>query len=549
MDRREFISNSFSETHDPASTSSVRSQTGLSPYAGPWTLSEVKHLLRRAFCGAPKSECDYFLSQGMTASISEILTPLSSPPSAPLHVTTAYADPNVPFGQTWVNAPIDVLANPYRKTSFRSWWIGQLLNPGRSITEKMVLFWHNHFVTELNIVIDARYMYNYNALLRQYALGNFKSLTKQVTIDVAMLRYLNGALNTAAAPDENYGRELQELFTVGKDANGIPYYSETDVQNAAKVLTGYRVDAVNAVSFFDSTKHDTSDKVFSAYYGNTTIYGQTGQAGQNELDDLLNMIFARQEVALNICRKLYRFFVYYEIDQTTEQNVIQPLAQIFISNNFEILPVLQALFSSEHFFDMANRGALIKTPVDFTVSLCRDLSVAFPGASSPSDQYSLWYRVFTQTTNMGQSVGDPPNVAGWPAYYSEPLFHELWINSTTLPARNIFSDRMLNNGYSTGSASIVIDVVNYVQTLNDPLDPNALVQELIDLHYCFDVSQTLKDFLKSYLLSGQLNDSYWTIAWMDYTGAPTDQTYYNIVQSRLKSMFIYLLDLAEYQLS
>ena len=110
----------------------------------------------------------------------------------------------------------------------------------------MTLFWSNHFSTQTTIVQDPRYSYRTNALCRQYALGNFKTLTKLITLDPGMLKYLNGYLNTASAPDENYGRELQELFTVGKDENGIPYYSESDVQQAAKVLTGYRVNNATA---------------------------------------------------------------------------------------------------------------------------------------------------------------------------------------------------------------------------------------------------------------------------------------------------------------
>ena len=116
-----------------------------------------------------------------------------------------------------------------------------MLQPDPGITERMVLFWHNHFVTEAATLGNAVMGYQNNALLRLHALGNFKTMTRAVTIDPGMLRYLNGYLNTASAPDENYGRELQELFTVGKDATGQPYYTEDDVKNAAKVLTGYRI--------------------------------------------------------------------------------------------------------------------------------------------------------------------------------------------------------------------------------------------------------------------------------------------------------------------
>src|SRR5205085_8302706 len=132
---------------------------------------------------------------------------------------------------------------------------------------------------------------------------------------------------------------------VGKDANGNPQYTEDDVKEAARALTGWRNDLVGTTSangynsLFQSNRHDTNNKVFSSWYGNATITGQSGTAGANELDDLMNIIFQRTEVAEFICRKLYRWFVYYEIDAATETNVIQPLAVIFRSNNYDIIPV------------------------------------------------------------------------------------------------------------------------------------------------------------------------------------------------------------------
>lgn len=528
-----------------------RTSTDLTPYSGSWTLGEVKHLLRRTMFGAIKADVDYFVNAGLNNTITELLTAPGSPPTPPLNTySSQYNDPNVPAGQTWVNAPADPQANGVRTKSFKSWWTGQMLNQTRSLQEKMTLFWSNHFSTETAVVQDPRYSYKTNALCRQYALGNFKTLTKLITLDPGMLRYLNGYLNTASAPDENYGRELQELFTVGKDANGVPYYSESDVQQAAKVLTGYRIDSVNITSTFSPNQHSTVNKQFSTFYNNTLITGQSGPNGALELDDLLNMIFATNQVALFICRKLYRYFVYYEIDATTETNIISPLADIFRNNSYDILPVLDTLFRSEHFFDVLNRGEIIKMPLDVTISACRDYGVIFPDAASNLvGQYNLWNKLNQQTVLMNQSIGDPPNVAGWPAYYQEPEYHELWINSSTLPNRNLFTDTMLYGGYTSQGDNFKIDIVAFTTTLSNPDDPNLLIQEVIDRHYSFDVSQSVKDYLKSILLNGQSNDAYWTQAWNDYISAPTNMSYYTIVQTRLQSMFKYLMDLSEYQLS
>ena len=555
MNRRDLLTLDFS-THQHQDFSGVaRTLSGLAPYAGPWTLAEVKHLLRRAMFGSPKSDADYFVGLGMTNTITELLTAPLTVLASPLWTYNAnYSDPNVPQGTTWVTAPYDGMANGFRIRSYKAWWTGLMLNQTRSIQEKMTLFWMNHFSTETASVGDARLSYKTNTLCRQYALGNFKTLTKLITLDPGMLKYLNGNVNTNNAPDENYGRELQELFTVGKDANGNPYYSQSDVVAAAHVLTGYRINSANVTSYFDSTRHDPLNKTFSAFYNNTVITGQSGAGGANELDDLLAMIFATNEVATFICRKLYRFFVYYEIDAAAETNVIQPLATILRNNNYEILPVLTALFSSEHFFDPLNRGCIIKAPVDLAVAFCRDYGVVFPDSTNLIGQYAMWYKLSQQLGILTQNIGDPPNVAGWASYYQEPQFHELWINSDTLPKRNLFTDTMVNNGYNGSGSNIVADVVAYTQSLTNtaltiPFDPDIFIQDVIDRHFSEDVSQTVKDYLKNILLSGQISNYYWTNAWTDYINTPTNTSYYNIVLTRLRSMYQYIMDLSEYQLS
>ena len=553
MNRRDVLTLDLPKQHRQDFSQVARTQSGLNPYTGPWTQAEVKHLLRRVMFGSPKADVDYFLNAGLTPAITELLTP-ASVPAPPLYTYTSnYNDPNVPFGQTWVAAPYDNMANGVRTKSFKAWWTSLMLNQTRSIGEKMTLFWSNHFATETASVNDPRYSYTTNALCRQYALGNFKTLTKLITLDPGMLKYLNGYLNTNAAPDENYGRELQELFTVGKDANGNPYYNQSDVVAAAHVLTGYRVNSSTITSYFDSTRHDPADKTFSAFYSGTVITGRSGAAGANELDDMLDMIFLTNEVALNICRKLYRFFVYYEIDAAAETDVIQPLATIFRTNGYDIIPVLSALFSSEHFFDPLNRGCIIKAPVDIIMGFCRDYTIVFPASSNLTGQYALWYKLAQEIALLTQNIGDPPNVAGWPSYYQEPQYHELWINAVTLPGRNQFTDAMLYTGINASGNNIIADVVAYTVTIDAALtipgDPVLLIQAVIDLHYSEDVSQAVKDYLKNILLSGQTSNSYWTSAWDDYLNNPTNTMYYNIVATRLRSMYQYIMDLSEYQLA
>jgi uncharacterized protein (DUF1800 family) len=543
MDRRSFIT-----ANTQIKSPEFRTNTGLFPYYPPFGNAEIIHLLRRVLFGVKQADIAKVKGKTLDEVLNLLLTADPTPaPPVNNYNNTSYTDPVVPLGQSWVTATNDGNATGYRNTSFKSWWAGLMLNQNTSIHEKMVLFWHNHFATETIDINDARYSYKQNALLRSFALGNFKVLVKEITLDPGMLRYLNGYLNNKTSPDENYGRELQELFTLGKGPKSN--YTESDVKQAAKVLTGYTVNATTITSGFDSTKHDTGNKQFSSFYNNTIITGKTGAAGATELDELINMIFLQPETALYICRRLYRFFVYYEIDAATETNVIAPLAAIFRSNNYEIKPVLKALFSSEHFFDPVNRACLIKGPVDFCIGLCREFNIVFPVSTDTVNHYYMHEYIRTQASNMQQNLGDPPSVAGWAAYYQEPQFHELWINADTLPRRNQFSDTMIGNGYTRNGKNITIDILSFVDSLSNPADPNILISDSLSIIYSIDISQEVKDFLKSILLSGQSTDSYWTAAWVTYKANVNIAANRTIVLTRLKSMFKYLMNLPEYQLS
>ncbi len=564
MDRREFLipEKTLSPKQDFSRLS--RTNSGLLPYSGSWTAAEVRHLLKRTMFGATRDDINYFLALSPSLAVAELLELVNHPPytapSLPLNNYNATVnDPNCALGDPWPGIPDSVGSiSTYssRKKSLKSWWVSQMLNQPRSFREKMVLFWSNHFVVELDSVSVSTYVYKYNALLRENALGNFKTLTKEITINSAMLKYLNGDQNTASAPNENFGRELQELFTVGKDAAGLPPYTEDDVRAAARVLTGWRNDLVGGTtsangfnSYFSTSRHDINDKQFSAFYGSQVITGLSGAAGETETDALLDMIFLKDEVSLHVCRKLYRWFVYYDIDANVEATIIAPLASIFRANNYDIVPVLSVLLNSEHFFDVLNMACLIKSPLDLAVGMSREFSVAFPDATNIATQYAQWDRIRSQAALMQQDIGDPPNVAGWQSYYQTPLFHELWINSDTLPKRNVFTDRMTANGYTVSGQTILINVVDYTAGLTNPSDPITLIEEVLAMHYTIGTGTNLRNYLLSILLSGQTSNSYWTTAWDDYIGSPGNTTYYNIVNTRLKSFYRYILDLSEYQLS
>lgn len=527
----------------------------LTPYTGPWTKKEIIHLLRRTTFGPKYEDVLYFETKNMNDAVDELLNVSTTAPAPPVNnYENTINDPHgVKYEQTWVNAPYKTTVvnqgtlNSHRRYSFKSWWINRMINVDRSIQEKMVMFWHNHFATEGVVVTYAQFMYRHNALLRQHALGNFQTLVKEVTKDTAMLRYLNGHYNTKTAPDENYARELMELFTLGKDYK--PIYSENDIKAAAKVLTGWRNNYTTLTSYFSSSAHDTTNKQFSSFFGNKVIFGKTGTDGAKETDELIDMIFQKQEVARFIVRKLYRYFVYYVIDSNTEADIITPLAQDLMFNNFEIKPILTKLLKSEHFFDVLSQACYIKTPLDYVMGTFRTFDVKLPVNFGTEKTYKIHHYLRYYTSLLNMEPNEPPNVAGWPAFYQTPEYYETWINSTTLPRRLIFTDMMLGSGFSYGTGTAIkVDPMEFAKKFYSPGDPNLLIDYFCSLLLGLPISSQNKISLKqSTLLSGQTSDYYWTNAWSAYIGNPNTANT-NIVKSRLNGLLIELTRLPEHQL-
>lgn len=558
MDRREFLTarRKAPDRQQKITAKPFRTESGIMAYSGAWTINEVTHLLKRTMFGATKADIDHFLSLSMSQAVDELLNPVAALPSPPVNDYSADTpDAAVAAGQTWVNNPAvedSEALNNARNQSFKKWWVGTMINQDRSIREKLTLFWANHFGTQVGTIKLSHLAYKHNDLLRKSCLGNFKQIVKDVTIDGGMLRFLNGYLNEKDAPDENYGRELQELFTIGKDpVTNIGPYTESDVQAAARVLTGWSINDTTLAVSFDPAKHDTSDKQFSSFYGNTVVTGQSGANGALETDALITMLFQKSNVSEFICRKLYRWFVYYDIDAGDEANVIQPLAQILRENNFDIKPVLAALFKSEHFFDVLNQSCIIKPPVDHVIGCMREFGVVFPDkVTAYKDAYNMWGALLWPMANVNQDIGDPPGVSGWEAYYQAPQFHEIWINSDTLPKRNQFTDAMISFGFTQDETTVAIDTLAFTSKLPNPSDPNALVNDAVALLYRMPISDTTKQMIKQQiLLSNQTSDYYWTNAWNAYLAEPTNQMVANVVSTRLKGFYQYLMNMAEYQLS
>jgi uncharacterized protein (DUF1800 family) len=547
--------------------------SGLAPYTGAWTVWEVAHLLRRVGFGVKKTDLENLQAMGTSNAVDALLN-ISAPviPSpAPLNFyQTSIADSGgIALGDTWTSNNLSYVntnddTNDYfRVNSLVCWSWGLCINDNTSIREKMQHFWYHlipvNFDDIRNQQHNAATMSNdYMSLLRANALGDFKALIKAIAKMPAMLVYLGNQYSTAAVPNENFARELMELFTMGKVP--VQNYTEADVIAASKVLSGWRVSGFNAaypfVITFNSAYHNQTNKVFSSNFGNTTINNQTGANGANEFDIFFELLFTQQKdtIAQYICRRLYRFFVYYDIDSNIEANVIVPLAALLVSNNWQMAPVISTLLKSEHFFDVANRGVMIKSPIDFITGTLRTLNINTTPPAGPSqllNQYTVWNYFHNYTNNnLEQGLGFVPNVSGWKAYYQDPTYYQNWVNSNTIQRRATLLTNFVN-GFGTGGTSIRIDPIAFVQQFPNTTiqDPDLLINAITPYLFAVDLPATFKSDTKiQTLLAGQVTNSYWTVAWNNYTGTPTNTTYLNIVKNRINSLLTTFLQLAEYQL-
>jgi uncharacterized protein (DUF1800 family) len=539
--------------------------SGLSAYIGTWGKAEALHLLKRTGFGFKKADLDNLLTMSMTTAVNTILTVDTTPPSPPINgYNNSFPDENnLPYGADWTT---DILisgqsnTNRQRNLSLAQWTFGLTVNQNVSIKAKLALFWYHFIPVDFETVRSssslhsARLLYVFTKMYYDNPLMNFKTLIRTMATDPSMMYYLNNNSNSRLSPDENFAREIMELFTLGKDP--LSQYTEVDVVQAAKVLTGWRVSnltTTNPTTLFTSSLHETSNKEFSDFF-KTTIYN----TGATELDTFIDMIFSKSKVVSEyICRRIYRYFVYYDIDATTESNIITPLAQTFVANNWNILPVLDQLFKSQHFYDMANRGVYIKSPFDLVIGSLRTFNLAYT-VTDPTNyeaQYKVWnYFNTTILVGLEQSIGAVPNVSGYPAFYQNPSFHEYWINSSTTQKRFDFLNKIFN-GYNLNYNGLItrieVDLIAFIQQFDAATcaDPDLLVAECVNYLLPIDLSTTQKNLIKTQsLLSNQTTNSYWTTAWNLYLSDTSNTTNKNSVKTRLKTLLVTITQLAEYQL-
>ncbi len=291
-----------------------------------------------------------------------------------------------------------------RGLELRAWWTAEMLSTPTPFTEKMTLFWHNHFATAQQKVRVASLMYRQNAMLRQYALGNFGAMLREVSKDPAMLIYLDGAQNRKGMPNENFAREVMELFTLGEGS-----YSERDIKEVARAFSGWSIDLDAGEFRFRRAQHDDGEKI---------IFGQRGKFNG---DDVVTLLLRQQKTAEFIVGKLWIEFVSPEINR----DEVGRIAKVFRDSGYEIKPTLRALLLSDAFWAANHRAVLVKSPVELVVGSLRQFRFE---VEDPAP-FAVIMR------QLGQDLFGPPNVKGWPG-------GETWLNTTTLLARKSFLNRL-----------------------------------------------------------------------------------------------------------
>jgi uncharacterized protein (DUF1800 family) len=398
-------------------------------------------------------------------------------------------------------------------------------------------------------------------------------LANKITIDNAMLFYLDNNVNNRWNPNENYAREFLELFTIlkgeQKGEGDYTNFTEHDVQMAAQVFSGFKnkndrsvIDADTALpmGYINVNHHVQDDKTFSSAFGNAKISGGTDVSSiLKEHEDFVDMVFSQDATAISYVRKLYRFFVKSEWDSAVETDIIVPLAEDLRNNGFQLLPVLKKMLESEHFYDEGDSnntdhkiGAIIKHPLQLWTEIISAFKVNLVDANQQEkweEYYHYFFKNFAHNSCFaaaGFNMFAPDSVAGYPADYQEPNYDRQWFTSVSIIARYKYIDSLLSGkNLITGGGKFesIIDSVDYVEsTISNPFDATTIVTEIAQYLYPEDISHARTDYFKEFL-TGTLGDVYWTGAWGDYKGG--DDTTARI---RLNELLKAMVNAAEFQI-
>jgi uncharacterized protein (DUF1800 family) len=423
-------------------------------------------------------------------------------------------------------------------------WVKYMTRTSRELQEKLVLFWHDHFATNYNVVGDVKLMGNQNRLFRQHCKGNFKEMVKAVNTDAAMMEFLDTVRNRKYQPNENYARELEELFTLGVtdwSPAQEPNYDQEDIVQIARAFTGWRYDD-KGVAYFDGNRHDYMQQwpergpkvIFKNRGGFGNPSGQdftVNGEGEAEISTVIDIIFQHRDsegkntVARYIARRLFTFFAYADPDISVIDEIV---AASMFDTQFDVSKLLRALFVHDAFYETmqapSSAGAKksVKWPVDYVVSTLRALRMKLKSKYQYVDGGS-YEDVRDQLTNMGQVLLEPPSVFGWE-------WETAWISSATLLARYGFA-RDLCSARGGGGGGFHPERL-FDLTVTDPGDIVDMVTDLLGVtdQFIADERQKLIDYLT------------------DNTGNPVDLQDYDTRNRKLNGLVALVLQSPAYQL-
>jgi uncharacterized protein (DUF1800 family) len=369
----------------------------------PWGLKWAAHLYRRAAFGASLDELRQAVRRGHHATL-DLLTGdgLKMRDWLPVQASTGRS-----------------AANRNNESELRAWWLYWVLHSLFPLREKMTLFWHNHFATSIAKVRSTRSMLQQNLLLRQHALGKFGPFLQAMSKDHAMLIWLDSNSNIKGRPNENYARELMELFSLG-----VGHYTEKDIREAARAFTGWHADEKDA-----GGGRTTYEFVFNPLFHDAGVKTVLGRTGNWNGDDIVRIVLGRPDTARFLVRKLYHFFV--SESQEPPDAFLEPLADSFRASDYDIAALVRSMLSSRHFFSGHAFRQRVKSPVEFVLGAVRAVYREY-------DEKDRGHRDLPPITlvapidAMGQALFAPPNVKGWRG-------GETWLNTSTVLARENFS--------------------------------------------------------------------------------------------------------------
>lgn len=514
-----------------------RVMAGLEPYVPnaqkPWDYKRAAHLLRRCLFGPTDAEIRRAVNEGLDATIKGLFTTFS--PALTDISQWAGQEPQIRAADSNQQQEFQTALFTKREQLIR-WWSKIMVNSPTSLQERIALMWHNHFVSEIDVVNFAEFMYVQNQLFRTKGLGNFKQLVKDVTKDPAMLLYLDGIKNqkrgNRSQINENYARELMELFTCGvNDWQNNPNYTETDVREAARALSGWTISP--------STKTDPAQR--QLYIGLTGTFVQAlwdngqkelmGRKGNWNADDVVDIIFEERatQTARFVCEKIYREFVYDIPDRV----LIGAMAEEF-KKNWEIKPIVELLLRSAHFFDDLNIGAMYKSPADYMNGSVRTLGITDVPDFNFTQSTRLSRDLSGRMAAQGQTLFNPPNVKGWPQ-------GRTWVSTSTLPLRQKFMLDMIDGKISVRVNNVLVpyykfDPMAFAKSFPSPNDARTLCRNMVQLLLNTEPSEKEFNTLLDTMLDGA-KEYEWDI----------DNSAFRAAE-RLKKFLKAVFQLAKYQL-